>query len=342
MAYSSSEQSLVQEGNSPLPYGDLCVQNSMSLGLYHRKDHEDGCRKCFVLRNPLLEVHNFLHRFSAEVQIQIAQDSIVQNVCIDHVFGECFDPWSCENGTHEVTPQVTPNPCITSICPLLHHEGHKFFFRNNIFVFNQLGARLPRRSPSAAISPNPSSPLTVDQRWQALVRERAGRERDDRASRLLEYFDIPEWKGKGPEDVCYDKSYNDVDNYRYEIRHLVFRSGLGPTDPHQEWYWALKIDWTTLPHLETLYLDLRKYSEFIFKEHNWSIQDGMNDALSFLAHRMQVLHLRKLVIHGLCSGPGAWDNEEHKSFIEGLFEPAVAKDGKLEFVDVPVFGQVLF
>jgi hypothetical protein len=187
------------------------------------------------------------------------------------------------------------------------------------------------------ISPNPSAPLTVDQRRQAPLRERARRERDERASRLLDYRDIPEWKGKGPEDVCYDKSYNDVDNYRYEIRHLVFRSVSGPTWLAQEWFWALKIDWTTLPHLETLYLDLRKYSEFIFKGHNLSMQDWINDALSILAHRMHVLHLRKLVIYGLCSGPGAWDNKEHKSFIEDLFEPAVAKDGKLEFVDIPVF-----
>jgi hypothetical protein len=174
-----------------------------------------------------------------------------------------------------------------------------------------------------------------------VLRETAGLVRDDRASRLLDYIDIPEWKGKGPEDVCYDKSYNHVDNYRYEIRHLVFRSAFGPTDPMawaaREWYWALKINWTTLPHLETLYLDLRRYSEVIFKEHNWHIQNEMNDALSFLAHRMNVLHLRKLVIHGLCSGSGAWDNEEHKYFIEGLFKPAVTKDGKLEFVDIPSF-----
>jgi hypothetical protein len=66
-------------------------------------------------------------------------------------------------------------------------------------------------------------------------------------------------------------------------------------------------------------------------------RDELNRALSILAHRMHVLRLIKLVIYGLCSGPGAWDNEEHKSFIEGLFEPAVAKDGKLEFVDIPVF-----
>jgi hypothetical protein len=314
------------------------VQNSMSLGLYHRKDHEDECRKCLVLRIPLLEVHNFLHRFSAEVQCQIAKESIVQNICIDHVFGECFDPWSCAKGTHEVTPRVTPDPCITSICPLFHHESHKFFFRNNIFVFNQLGARLPRRSPAPAMAPNPSAPLTVHQRHQAWIRERAGRDRDERASRLLDYRDIPEWKGKGPEDVRYDKSYNDVDNYRYEIRHLVFRSD--STDPHwltQEWFWNLKIDWTSLPHLETLYLDLRKYSEFISKRHNWSMEDEINRALSILAHRMHVLHLRKLVIYGLCSGPGAWGNEQHKSFIEALFEPAVAEDGKLEFVDIPIF-----
>jgi hypothetical protein len=52
---------------------------------------------------------------------------------------------------------------------------------------------------------------------------------------------------------------------------------------------------------------------------------------------MHVLHLKRLVIYGFCSGPDAWNNKNHKTFMESMFKPAVAKDGELEFRDNPVF-----
>jgi hypothetical protein len=57
------------------------------------------------------------------------------------------------------------------------------------------------------------------------------RERDYRATRLLDFIDSPNLRGKGSMEFqlrlarFYDGSYNNVDQYRYTIRHLVFMVG---------------------------------------------------------------------------------------------------------------------
>jgi hypothetical protein len=121
------------------------------------------------------------------------------------------------------------------------------------------------------------------------------------------------------------------------IRHLVFTleddaEPVSDLAVRYTWAWALTVDWSSLPNLETLVLDLRGYSYRQLQDPEMP-EDLYNEQLEAGAKRLKCLSLKSLVIYGLCSGPLYWDKVQHRKRMEKLFQPALGKLGKLELRD---------
>jgi hypothetical protein len=158
-------------------------------------------------------------------------------------------------------------------------------------------------------------------------------DRDDRATR----------DGKGSKrfkGYVDNSSYTNIDEYRYVIRHLVLqvgdKSNLSEGRLQPTWAWALKVDWKTLPDLQTLVLDLMGYSYLQLQSRPFP-QELYDEQLEAGAKRMECLKLKSLIIYGLCSGPEYWGSKQHKRKMEELFQPALAQNGKLELRDEELF-----
>jgi len=213
-------------------------------------------------------------------------------------------------------------------------EANKFFFRHNIFVFNQTGGfqtSAGQRSiyQRAIDNVDNGTEMTMSD-WQEL--------RDPAATRLLDFIDRPDWKGKGSISFHHeyrgDRSYKVVDKYRYSIRHLViglFHPWAWVIEP--DWAWPLKIDWTTLPNLEFLQLDLTTYS----RRHVMKIllfeDEVYEQVLEEGAKKLACLKLKKFVLVGLCSFATYFEDAAHKRKMWEMFRPALRQGGELVFKD---------
>lgn len=95
--------------------------------------------------------------------------------------------------------------------------------------------------------------------------------------------------------------------------------------------WPLYIDWTCLPSLETLYLDLRAC---VSHELNGRLERKYKDRIRSRAGRLPKGKLKKLVVAGLCSPfvylPGDTDWEAE---ILSLFQLAMAKGFTAKFAE---------
>jgi hypothetical protein len=310
------------------------AQDNTSCVLQHNKckEHYENCPHVWIM---VPQLHNFLHQLPGELQRMIIAETVVpQPQCIKHVFGHCYNPWECQDGAHtfdSVEPRVTPSTCYTSKCQLVHEEGHKAFFQNNVFIFKSRVRVLFKRPPTGS---------EAIREWFHKLDFNHRSYRDYRATRLLEFVDSPEWKCKGSElfrNYGNDSSYQHIDEYRHIIRHLVFRMGDNEKPYvqrvlHPNWAWALKVDWKTLPGLQTLVPDLKGYS-YCQLQTPALPQELFDEQLGAGAKRMECLNLKSLIIYGLCSGPDYWGKKQHKRKMEKLFLPALAQSGKLELCD---------
>ncbi|PMD48558.1 hypothetical protein L207DRAFT_505586 [Hyaloscypha variabilis F] len=306
--------------------------------------HGGECPNSWIM---VPQVHDFLHQFPGDLQQMIIAETVVPTArCIKQVFDHCYDPWTCQDGAHtyEFSPLLdfdsgmapcTPSMCYTSRCELIRKEGYKAFFLNNVFIFRSNHSTSTR--PLFFLEPE------HDREWLHDMDFLGRRERDYRATRLLDFIDSPNLRGKGSMEFQLrlarfdDGSYNNVDQYRYTIRHLVFMVGYEGMPFcslafQYNWAWALTVDWKTLPNLQTLVLDLRGYSYRQLQVPELP-QELYDEQLESGAKQMEYLKLKSLIIYGLCSGPKYWDKGQHRRRMEKLFAPALGKWGTLELRD---------
>jgi hypothetical protein len=129
-----------------------------------------------------------------------------------------------------------------------------------------------------------------------------------------------------------------LQRFAEQIRHLVLCVD-NNVWPQREtgWEWPLKVDWTTLPSLETLCLDLRSYSRKELSAVAES-QEAYDGKLAKGAELMEILDLKRLILVGLCSGP-FYENRSHKRRVKNLFNKSVAQGGEIELWDWSGFEQ---
>ncbi|PBP17250.1 hypothetical protein BUE80_DR011925 [Diplocarpon rosae] len=277
-------------------------------------------------------------RLPEELQVMIvAQMVIPQRACVKDLLGECFDPWSCDQGSHPTTegglgyPIVNlPCPAITSISSFVFEEGYKQFFRNHTFIFD-CSADTEMQKINLVV--RSTEPDTIAKELDQITSEFRSF-RDAAAVRLLRFIDQLDCNNKGLSQYRQDfdaAAYQHVDKYRHEIQRIVFRSKDGWRWAHQlDWDWQLKVDWGSMPKLKHLVLDLRTYSALS----NAGSVFAPDEALAAGATRMRGLNLKSLVIYGLCSSvlPRKVLKKQREA-MESLFEGALAADGTLELRD---------
>ncbi|KAL2067273.1 hypothetical protein VTL71DRAFT_1697 [Oculimacula yallundae] len=251
--------------------------------------------------------------------------------CLDHLFHTCLDQWGCQNGAHKPANEyqgvMVPCPVITSLDSFFHLDGYWQFFRNHTFVFeacssdyHAVTARLHALGP------------VLRNLWTEILTNgqvRGQGHRNIYATRLLEFLDRPDWVGKGsrafrtPDRIL---RFQHTDTHRRNIRHMVFMADLEPGELGKQylcdWDWMLKINWSTLPILETLVLDLRSYS-FGLRRNIIITQEEYDSKIRVGARAMECLNLNLLVIRGLCSGI-FWQKPGRQRQMESLFEKALA------------------
>lgn len=273
-----------------------------------------------------------LAQLPSELHSKVVERMIVpQRPCLEHIFGSCLDTWGCPNGSHmdvqDLRMVIVPCPRLTSLSTFFYDEGHKMFFANHTFVFENRCVKLDPRMRAA-----------IDEEEREVIRQEY---RDCHATRLLDFIDRPDWVGTGSKSFQTDgrnRLFGDVDSYRYSIQHLVLTAALpgDATRYRRDWDWPLKVDWEKLPRLKTLVLDLRYYS-FSPRIRHRVTQSDYDLAIEDGARRMKCLKLKRLVICGACSGP-FHGVQRHQGRMKSLFETAVDVDGALEFRDLAIRG----
>jgi hypothetical protein len=163
--------------------------------------------------------------------------------------------------------------------------------------------------------------------------------KDPHATQLLDFVDQQESEHRGTELERKRFSYpapEHVETYRHSIRELVLaytpHSDGGLFPGNSTWDWMFKIDWTSLPDLEILYLDFKGLG--LMNTTDWG--NGWDLALFpsviSCAERMKCLSLKKLVLMNVDYGYGergilgAAEKEEFKA----LWRGALASDGDLD------------
>ncbi|PBP22075.1 hypothetical protein BUE80_DR007056 [Diplocarpon rosae] len=279
-----------------------------------------------------------LSRLPEELQVMIVAQMVTpRRACMNDLLGECFDPWSCDQGSHSTTegglgcPIVNlPCPVTTSISPFVFEEGYKQFFRNHTFIFD-CSANTEMQKINLAV--RSTEPDTVAKELDQITNEFQPF-RDAAAVRLLRFIDQPDCDDEGPSQYRQDfdaAAYQHVDKYRHEIQRIVFKSKDGWRWAHQvDWDWQLKVDWKSLPKLKHLVLDLRTYSALS----NAGSVFALDDTLAAGAKRMRGLNLKSLLIYGLCSSVlHRKVLKQQQETMKSLFEAALAADGTLELRD---------
>ncbi|KAI6713306.1 hypothetical protein JHW43_004179 [Diplocarpon mali] len=274
-----------------------------------------------------------------ELKVMIVAKMVVpERACMKDLHGRCFDPWSCDQGSHRSIEAGLdhatfnlPCPVITSMSPFIFEEGYKQFFRNHTFVFDCSANAEMEHLDSAVRSTEPEkNAKELDQIVSGFQTFR-----DAVAVRLLRFVDRPDdCDAKGSSQHRQDldaAAYQCADKYRHEIKRIVFKSKDGWRWAHQiDWDWQLKVDWESLPNLKHLVLDLRTYSALSDAGALFEI----DEILAAGARRMRGLNLKSLIIYGLCSSDLTRDVlGKHQQVIKSLFEGSLATDGTLELRD---------
>lgn len=269
-----------------------------------------------------------------EVKVVILDYLILQKApCLNGIFGDCFDEWSCKEHHYQVdnpsyTLPVTLDPKLACLGRFFH-DALMSFFKNNTFLFDSRGLRGNLLNQAIETALTNGNVLTEDDT------EAFAKFRDPRATRLLDFIDRPSWKGVGAETFADDESYKNVDNYRYRMQHIIFdlRYNIKLMSSYRpDWDWPLKIAYSTLPRLKTLVLDLRAYSAQYLLSLPYT-QEEFDHKIRSGAKLMSCLNLRTLTLVGLCSGPKFFGNADHKMRIQHLFKSAMHKDGEIVFKD---------
>lgn len=255
----------------------------------------------------------------AELSLQIIQELFTPKwLCIPAIFDQCHNEWNCDR--YHPSPvrkyyPLKPDSYLSSISPLLYEEGHKFFFRHNIFVFNMTPALYSADSDVPRMTPTESAP------WKSA--------RDPRTLELLKFVEPP----LSAQKLSHKSNFPlFTERFSGSIRHLVLCVKNEICDLQETgWEWPLKVDWKTLPHLETLCLDLQSYSRREFSE-DAETPEEYDQKLSEGALSMEGLNLKRLILVGLCSQLHYFD-KDHKRRMEELFSKCVAKGVKIEFLD---------
>ncbi|TVY50154.1 hypothetical protein LOCC1_G000075 [Lachnellula occidentalis] len=257
----------------------------------------------------------------AELSLQIIQDLFApEQLCIPAIFDQCPNQWNCDLyhpcALRKYYP-LKPDSYLSSIGPLLYEEGHKFFFRHNVFVFNMTPAMYRGGLDVLYATPNESDSAL----WKSA--------RDPRTLELLTFVE-PHLSAQEASQTVNPPLL--MDRFSGTIRHLVLRVKNEICDLQEAgWEWPLKVDWKTLPHLKTLCLDLQSYSRRESSEAAES-QEEYDEKLSEGALSMECLNLKRLILVGLCSQQYYLD-KDHKRRMEKLFGKCVAKGVKIEFLD---------
>ncbi|TVY46091.1 hypothetical protein LSUB1_G000027 [Lachnellula subtilissima] len=257
----------------------------------------------------------------AELSLQIIQDLFApEQPCIRAIFDQCHNQWNCELyhpcALRNYYP-LKPDNYLSSISPLLYEEGHKAFFRHNVFVFNMTSAMYSRDSDARHTTLTESDSAV----WKSA--------RDPRTLQLLTFVE-PLLSAQ----EAFHTSNHPLLMERFSgmIRHLVLCVKNEICDLQETgWEWPLKVDWKTLPYLETLCLDLQSYSRREWSEAAESHEE-YEEKLSEGALSMECLNLKRLILVGLCSQQYYLDND-HIRRMEKLFRKCVAKGVKIEFLD---------
>ena len=186
----------------------------------------------------------------AELSLQIIQDLFApEKPCIRAIFDQCHNQWKCELD-HPCALRnyyaLKPDSYLSSISPLLYEEGHKAFFRHNVFVFNMTPAIYSRDSDAPRTTPTESDSAL----WKSA--------RDPKTLQLLTFVE--------PLLTAQEAFHTSnppllIERFSGMIRHLSLCVKNEICDLQETgWEWPLQVDWRTLPHLETLCLDLQSYS----------------------------------------------------------------------------------
>ncbi|KUJ20372.1 uncharacterized protein LY89DRAFT_441907 [Mollisia scopiformis] len=334
-------QEIFQELRSVSPFGvaDDDFRNSTSVPRENIGQDDLGRHKCAQCPTTKAADLTLFHRLPADLKLKVISELFApESPCIEDIFAECHDPWSCRNGIHSGITDVSvynqrlyvPCPLLTRLGPIFHEEGHRLFFRRNVFVFDH-----------DLTYTNSFKDLGKLIRWW-----RSGEPlRDPISTRLLDWIDRPEWQGVGSEQhrelIRGAQNYSpilltlgEVDQYRYSIQHIVIKnSTLVSNGRFEDWDNTLKVDWSSLRNLKTLCLDLRAYTSvqtlFMF---NPSKQKRHERKLVGGVEAMKCLKLKSLIVYGAGAGP-TWPDCPHKEMMQLIFGKAVAVDGVLEFRD---------
>lgn len=204
----------------------IAQENPTVLEHSNCSEHSGKCPNPWIMTP---EVHDLLHRLPPELQQMVIKEAIVPPPqCIKNVFGHCYNPWECKEGAHDfhasTPPPVIPSPCCTSRCEFVCAEGHKAFFRNNVFIFKSVDRR---RFLFLSMD---YSRFDYLREWFRDLDWKSREDRDHRATRLLDFTDLPLFKGRGSfifSEEFNELSYKCVNEYRYQIRHLVFIVDVG-------------------------------------------------------------------------------------------------------------------
>ncbi|CAG8977334.1 hypothetical protein HYALB_00009206 [Hymenoscyphus albidus] len=279
-----------------------------------------------------------------ELQLKILEELAVPPFpSLECLFEDFHEPWNCSacKDTEidaygwKLWP-ITLDPRISTVCRSFYEEGHKMLYKHHTFVFHQ--------RPEALRS-------FYDIGGTALgIRDRL-------AVLLLNFIDINDFyayrrnptlgtnRAQGTQTSLSIHMPNSIDSripfkslqnpaeFRASVQHLVLvvhprvTQDMSPEESN-DWDWPLKVDWTTLPKLKTLCLDLRGIN-------NYRKFKGGGSCLRRIkkgASRMKGLNLEKLVIVGLCTDEFYY-KEAYKQRVRRIFSLALSKTGKLEFKD---------
>jgi len=246
--------------------------------------------------------------------------------CLRHLFSLCCDQWSCESGYHPSRVSKSPyhpDPSFSNITTLFYEEGHKYYYRHNVFVFNQSPPLY--RDSFSMVQEIPRGLVSIHDYWRLA--------RDPGTLGFLNFVDDPP-SAPGISDTIHPPRV--LQRFAKQVRHLVLCVD-NNVWPEREigWEWPLMVDWTTLPDLETLCIDLRSYSRRELSAIAES-QGAYESKLATGAKLMECLDLKRLTLVGLCSG-AFYENKSHRQRVKKLFSSSVAKRVDIEFWDWPDF-----
>ncbi|TVY15901.1 hypothetical protein LARI1_G004749 [Lachnellula arida] len=245
--------------------------------------------------------------FPAEISLQVIQNLFAsERLCIPAIFDQCHNQWNCKYfhlcASRKYYP-LKPNSYLSSISPLLYEEGHKFFFRHNIFVLNMT---------PALYSADPDVPRTTATESDSALWKSA---RDPRTLELLKFVEPP----LSAQEVSHTSNPPRLmERFGGSIRHLA---GNGHS----------RLTGRRCPTSRPFVLICSR-TRGGGESEDAETPEEYDQKLSEGALSMECLNLKRLILVGLCSQL-YYHNEDHKRRMEKLFGKCVAKGVKIEFLD---------